>query len=272
MASIRGKRRRGRTRVRDSQPTRNLLIVVSPHRVQLRLPDAEWVRGRVYIHCDGRIGVGGNAVREGTRAVQQFELPLERSHPPVLIPTSSDPQQIENQFAHYIRDDGLTDYRANEVAQQCRMLTILALYHSYSDSDGDSDAFLLRHFARAKAIADWLIARRRTSLAEFAADDPRYGLIAGLDEGDSFSHVRFHQGPYPPQYWYSHIAEAYRAFIEIGQVWAEVGKAAGRADVVAHAAELLLLAPEMYENLHASLRKTANTTASPGHTCYPDNA
>jgi len=32
------------------------------------------------------------------------------------------------------------------------MLTILALYHSYS---GD-DATLLRHFAKAKALANWL--------------------------------------------------------------------------------------------------------------------
>ena len=147
-----------------------------------------------------------------------------------------------------------------------------ALYHTYSDVDDDSGAFLLRHFARAKALAEWLIARRRTSLADFSAGDPRYGLIAGLDEGDTFSHVRFHQGPYPTQHWYSHIAEAYRAFTEIGQVWAEVGKAAGRADVVAHAAELLSLAPEMFKNLHDSLQKTANTSASPGHTCYPDNA
>jgi hypothetical protein len=177
---------------------------------------------------------------------------------------------IENEFSHYLRDDGLPKYRAIEVAQLCRMLTILALYHSYSD--GDSRAFLLRHFAKAKALADWLIARRWSSLAEFSSDDPRYGLIAGLDEGDSFSHVRFHQGPFPPQYWYSHIAEAYRAFTEIGQVWAEVGEAAGRADVLAHAAELLSLAPKMYDDLHASLQKTANTTASPGHTCYPDNA
>ena len=102
---------------------------------------------------------------------------------------------IDNQFDHYIRDDGLTNYRANEVAQQARMLTILALYHSYS---GD-DATLLRHFAKAKALADWLRARRETSLAEFTPDDPRYGLIAGLDEGDSFVHVYFHQGPYPVQ-------------------------------------------------------------------------
>ena len=63
MASIRGKRRRVRTRVRDSQPTRNLLIVVSPHRVQLRLPDAEWVRGRVYVHSDGRIILGRRETR-----------------------------------------------------------------------------------------------------------------------------------------------------------------------------------------------------------------
>jgi hypothetical protein len=97
-------------------------------------------------------------------------------------------------------------------------------------------------------------------------------LIAGLDEGDTFSHVRFHQGPYSTQYWYSHIAEAYRAFSEIGRVWAKVGKAAGREDVLAHSADLLSLAPEMYKNLHDSLRKTANTTASPGHTCHPDNA
>lgn len=175
---------------------------------------------------------------------------------------------IDNQYSHYIRADGLTNYRANEVAQQARMLTILALYHSYS---GD-DATLLKYFAKAKALADWLKARRETSLRAFAKDDPRYGLIAGLDEGDSFVHVYFHQGPYQTQHWYSHIAEAYRAFVEIGQVWAKVGKAAGRADVAAHGADLVSLAPDLYHDLHASLNKTMNTTSSPGHTCYPDNA
>jgi hypothetical protein len=99
-----------------------------------------------------------------------------------------------------------------------------------------------------------------------------YGLIAGLDEGDSFTHVYFHQGPYSTQYWYSHIAEAYRAFTEIGQVWIEVGNATGRADVIAHGTALLKLAPEMYADLHSSLNRTLDTTASPGHLCYPDNA
>ena len=83
------------------------------------------------------------------------------------------------------------------------------------------------------------------------------------------------------------------------------GGAAARPDVAAHGAELLALAPAMYtepkfpndyepgfeivlqhcgtlrrlanfvcryEDLHASLNKTVNTTASPGHNCYPHRA
>ena len=42
--------------------------------------------------------------------------------------------------------------------------------------------------------------------------------------------------------------------------------------MVAHGAELLKLAPEIYRDLHTSLEKTANTTQSPGHTCYPHRA
>jgi hypothetical protein len=159
---------------------------------------------------------------------------------------------IDNQFSHYIRDDGGTNYRANEVAQQvrrprrhyrllmlllllvvvvvtfvffvsscfpgccsvpcitvnmplrctaqhhtpalhcatphpcaalrnttaliehqARMLSILALYHSYSADD----AFMLKHFGRAKALADWLSARRAASLREFGAEDPRCLVI-----------------------------------------------------------------------------------------------
>ena len=61
------------------------------------------------------------------------------------------------------------------------MLTILALYYSYS---GD-ESLLLSHFPKAQALAEWLIARRTASL-EYASDDPRYGIPAGIDEGDDF--------------------------------------------------------------------------------------
>ena len=52
---------------------------------------------------------------------------------------------IDNQFRYYVRDDGMINYRGEELAQSARMLTILALYYSYSGGDS---AFLLTHFAR----------------------------------------------------------------------------------------------------------------------------
>ena len=107
----------------------------------------------------------------------------------------------------------------------------------------------------------------------------------------------FHQTP--QSHWYASAAETYRAFAELGEVWSTLGKSSGRADVADHGAELLKLAPLLYRDLHASLNKvkniqedlcceflksslllilksslnkTANTTASPGHTCYPHRA
>ena len=37
---------------------------------------------------------------------------------------------IDNQFTHYVRHDGLINYRAIEVPSACRFLTLLSLYHS----------------------------------------------------------------------------------------------------------------------------------------------
>jgi hypothetical protein len=61
---------------------------------------------------------------------------------------------IDNQFKYYVRDDGMVWYRATELPATARMLTILALYHSYSNSD---DAFLLQHFSKAQSLARLLV-------------------------------------------------------------------------------------------------------------------
>ena len=163
---------------------------------------------------------------------------------------------IDAQYRHYIREDGLTNYRAEELAQQARMLTILALYYSYSGGDA---TFLLQHFAKAKALADWLTARRATSLC-FGADDPRYGIPWGADAPITTSY-----SDESPSHWYASAAETYRAFTELGRVWATIGAASGRSDVAAHGAELLKLAPQLYHDLHASLNRTVNTTAKGEH-------
>ena len=51
---------------------------------------------------------------------------------------------IDNWLAYYARDNGMVTYRAEELAQSGRMLTIFALYHSYT---GDH-ALLLKHYGK----------------------------------------------------------------------------------------------------------------------------
>jgi hypothetical protein len=67
----------------------------------------------------------------------------------------------------------------------------------------------------------------------------------------------------PPRHFYASAAELYRACREIGLVWAEIGKAAGRDDVVAHGAALLAVAPLLHHDMHASLNRTVATTSNP---------
>ena len=168
---------------------------------------------------------------------------------------------IDHQFANYVRLDGMIHYRGEELAQTARMLTILALYHSYT---GDTK-LLLTHFPKAQGIAKWLIGRRSLSLG-WPRDDPRFGMIPGDDEADNYNRLYYHQDT--PLHFFSSNAEAYRAFAEMGDVWQQVGKATGREDIAAHGATLLTLAPLLYRDLHASLNRTVNTTQSPGDRCY----
>ena len=64
---------------------------------------------------------------------------------------------IDNQFTHYVRDDGMIFHHGMEVPASSRCLTVLAAYHSYS---ADHE-LLLKHFEKAKALATWLTYRRR---------------------------------------------------------------------------------------------------------------
>ena len=169
---------------------------------------------------------------------------------------------IDHYFRHYVRLDGMIHYRGEEIAQSARMLTILALCHSYDICDVD---FMLAHFEHAKGLAGWLIGRRSLSLG-YSRDDARYGMLPGDDEADNYNRLYYHQ--MVPLHFFSSNAESYRAFAEMGAVWSKIGKAAGRDDVTAHAAVLLQTAPLLYRDLHASLSKSMNTTAA-GDRCYP---
>jgi hypothetical protein len=172
---------------------------------------------------------------------------------------------IDNQYRFYIRDDGMVWHREVAIPATARMLTILALYHSYSDGD---DYFLLRNFAKAKSLAELLIARRDASL-QYSKNDPRYGIPHGGDDA-LHSDVPLNQRmnhDIQPKHWYASAAELYRAFTEMGKVWSAIGKDTQRKDVAAHGEKLLQLSPEIYKELHMSLNKTVTATSSVH--CWP---
>lgn len=50
---------------------------------------------------------------------------------------------------------------------------------------GDVD-FILGHYKKVKALADWLAYRWQASITDYTPQDPRYGIPPGLDEGDGF--------------------------------------------------------------------------------------
>ena len=186
---------------------------------------------------------------------------------------------IDNQFSFYVRTDGMIWHRGHEIPATARMLTILAAYHSYSSS-GD-DTLLVKHFSKAKAVATLLLNRRAAS-TKHGKTDPRYGIPYGGDEARdggggmppqcvgntpcAITSVMAHAGA--PVHWYASAAELYRACTELGEVWVTVGKSADRPDIAAHGKELLQMAPLLYTDLHTSLNRTLNTSASSGERCW----
>ena len=43
---------------------------------------------------------------------------------------------IENQFEFFVRDDGMINHHGTELPSSARVLTVLALFHSYTRGDG----------------------------------------------------------------------------------------------------------------------------------------
>ena len=75
------------------------------------------------------------------------------------------------------------------------------------------------------------------------------------------------------EYKYSCTSNVYRGFDDIGTLWKEIGVATGRADVSAHATELLAAAPQMLQALQTSLALTVMPTGKPrAPRCVPTGA
>ena len=79
---------------------------------------------------------------------------------------------INNWLLYYVRDNGMTTYRSEELAQSGRMLTIFALYVSMT---GDYD-FMLSHWSKAKALSG----KRESCQQRLFKLDLGMGSCAGL--------------------------------------------------------------------------------------------
>eukprot|EP00911_Craspedida_sp_UC1_P000935 UC1_evm4s707 len=176
---------------------------------------------------------------------------------------------IDNWLTYYIRDNGMTTYRAEELAQAGRTLSIFAHYVSYT---GDS-SLMLKHFGRARGLAQWLLYRYNISLTRYHADDPRFGIPPGGDEGDTYIGYYASYGDKELPHMYSCAGNIYRGFEDIGEMWTRVGHATGRNDVVAHGTELLTAAPRLRAHIQASLNRTMFKTGNPvAPRCVPPGA
>ena len=155
---------------------------------------------------------------------------------------------------------------------------MLALYFDYTHDK----ALLQKQYSKAKALARWLLYRRKVSLG-YPATDSRHGIPFGDDEADTYVHNGGFSGrtnPGQPFEWlpkntrahhYSAAAEMYRAFTEIGRVWEQLGGELHDADMTAHGEELLATAPLLRQALHASLNRTLEHNAK-GERCWAHKA
>jgi hypothetical protein len=178
---------------------------------------------------------------------------------------------IENWLRYYVRDDGMITYRAEELAQSGRMLSIFSLHHAFT---GDPSQLLLKFFGKIRALAQWLLYRRQMALDDYPdPSDPRHGIVAGGDEGDTFVGYYETYGTQPLPHKYSTHANVYRGVLDMGRTWAVLARSTGRADLAAHSRELLTAATPMREHLQASLQKTIHATGNPrAPRCIPTGA
>jgi hypothetical protein len=89
---------------------------------------------------------------------------------------------LDNYLTYFVRDErGSILYRGLEMAQQGRILTVIAQYYRYT---GDA-ALLLKHLKKIDGVAGLLRQRRQLALTRYpSAKDSRHGIPTGIDEAD----------------------------------------------------------------------------------------
>eukprot|EP00039_Didymoeca_costata_P000747 m.47124 g.47124 ORF g.47124 m.47124 type:complete len:928 (+) comp10450_c0_seq1:1419-4202(+) len=167
---------------------------------------------------------------------------------------------IANYFTHYVRDDGMIMHVGVDVPASARVLTVLAMFYSYSNNDNDNNMFMVSVYEKAKALALWLISRRDLSLT-VDKTDVRYGIPQGDANPENYVNTMYPNSQ--PLHFYASATEMYRAFVDVGQVWVDIGTSISNDDMREHGHVLLNTSRLLLSDLQNSMSKTVQHTGNP---------
>jgi hypothetical protein len=162
---------------------------------------------------------------------------------------------IDHYFTEYVRDDGSIDTRGPETGQYGLMLAAIAKYYNYSK---DAE-LILKHRKKICGIVDMFYSLRSKS-KKVSVEDPSYGIITGWSEHDSCLKV----DPYSlMQPFFSNNADACRGFIDVGQVFVEIGENTSNSELVDVGRGMIEEADEMKKDLYTSMQRSMRTDVDP---------
>lgn len=186
---------------------------------------------------------------------------------------------MNNWLQFYVRANGTTMYNHIGMQMHGRELTIYAQYYRYSG--GDPAGLLLKYFDGIMGRVYMLLARRREA-QKLPKDAQAYGMLTGdanedlgaseITCGTTFPDSIEAMGDCQTELPYISItAEAWRGFKELGPIFQQLGKTAGRQDVADAGNMMVAEVGSMLADYHKSLSRGRKLETYNGTTsvCYP---
>lgn len=160
-------------------------------------------------------------------------------------------QYLVHYFEHFVRDNGQLEYRGPEIGQYGRMLTGIAQYYAYTKDT----SFVDRFEKKIDAVTDILL-QRRIQAKQLPKESSAYGMIPGRHEADiSFVHKDFRQHDFERPY-FSNSTEAWRAFRDLGRMWADIGSHRNDNAKIAKGEALIQEAKSLADDISTALEKS----------------
>lgn len=162
---------------------------------------------------------------------------------------------IDDYFSNSVRDDGSIDTRGPEIGQYGKMLTVVAKYYAYTHDE----KLLLKYQKKLEAIVS-LFGTLRKQSKDVPPSDITYGIIRGWSEHDSSLKID------PYRFMQPHFAnngEAARGFHDLGEVWVEMGRKRGDANLEKEGQDALLESAEMKKDMESAIDRSIDQSQQP---------